>query len=115
MLAVCCLGVAGAIAWALLEIIGNPLPVLQRLVWWDATWLAVLLVAPAVLLVAALARRRTPWPWVAAEICYLAALGLAVSRAHEILDASLLVWAAVTAVLAVASVVAALRADPIVG
>lgn len=78
-----------------------------------AVWFGWLLAAPAVLVVAALLVRRTPWPWVAAVTVHLASvLAGAVVVSHWVAWWG---WAALATVVTVGlvSVVAALRVPPI--
>jgi hypothetical protein len=73
-----------------------------------AAWLWWVVLAPAVLVSAALASRRTPWPWVVAVTLYLAGLVAGQARLAHLTDGW--TWAVVAAavVVGLASIVSAL-------
>lgn len=70
-----------------------------------------LIAAPLVLLVGAVVRRRTPWPWVGATALFLLALTIAVARFPHLVPPRGWVLLAVLLVAALASVVTAFPAD----
>lgn len=74
-----------------------------------AVWLAWLLVAPAVLLVAALIARRTPWPWVVACTLHLVGLVALAARARHLVAPVVWPALAVVAALGLTSMVVALQ------
>ena len=63
-----------------------------------AAWVGWMTLAPVVLLAAAWASRRTPWPWVAATSLHLLALVAGQARLAHLTDAW--VWALVAAAVA---------------
>lgn len=108
---------AGAVAGTLLVKGPSPASAFAFLERYDqpgyAAWFGWLLAAPAVLVVAALLVRRTPWPWVAAVTVHLASvLAGAVVVSHWVAWWG---WAALATVVTVGlvSVVAALGVPPI--
>lgn len=114
VLAVACLGAATAYAWTLVEILGSlgswhsVVQGLRALPWDQALVVAWLVVAPVVLLVAAVSHRRTPWPWVAAETANLVVLTIAALHVRDVLGDRLLVLTGVTLTLGLASLIVAL-------
>lgn len=74
-----------------------------------AAWLGWMLVAPLVLAGAALALRRTPWPWVLAVSFHLAGLVAGQARLADLTDSRMWVLVATAVAVGLTSIVSALN------